>query len=424
MAPIIEVRNLSKKYQLGTGISPEGNIREVIMEALLKPWIAPRRPAENSDRSSQSRSLWALKDINLEIEEGEVLGIIGHNGAGKTTLLKILSRITDPTEGYAKVRGRLASLLEVGTGSHPELTGRENIYLNGAILGMRKAEIDAKFEEIVEFSEIREFLDTPVKRYSTGMFVRLAFAVAAHLDPEILVVDEVLAVGDTAFQRKCIGKMGEVSRGGRTVLFVSHNLSAVESLCRRGIVLRQGRLVFSGTAKEAIAYYLQHLGDQGSNSQSHIIELSGLPRSAPWAPYLKRMEFYTDDGRPLDRGLRLGARLKIRVVFDLRTTTPSFEVKLGFDNAYGQRIFCAYSAFEPTRPLESRCGEAAFVCDIPSFTLMPGEYRIGLTLYVGNGRVDVLDEAARLTVLPTDFYGTGKAPDQGVCVLRQRWYLE
>ncbi len=204
-------------------------------------------------------SFWALNDVSFDVAEGEVVGIIGGNGAGKSTLLKILARITDPTKGVIHIRGRIASLLEVGTGFHPELTGRENIYLNGATLGMRKAEIDANFDEIVAFAEVEQFLDTPVKRYSSGMYVRLAFAVAAHLNPEILVVDEVLAVGDMAFQKKCLGKMSEVSHGGRTVLFVSHNMAAVENLCQRGVVLNKGNLVFDGSTRDAIQQYLSAL---------------------------------------------------------------------------------------------------------------------------------------------------------------------
>ena len=237
MAPIIEAHNLSKRYVLSTG-GKRDNMREVLQHAMRAPLAAWR------GQKTQESSFWALKDVDFAVQQGDVVAIIGANGAGKSTLLKILSRITDPTEGEVRVRGRLASLLEVGTGFHPELTGRENIYLNGAILGMRRAEIQARFDEIVDFAEIEKFLDTPVKHYSSGMYVRLAFAVAAHLDPDILVIDEVLAVGDMAFQRKCLGKMSEVSKGGRTVLFVSHNMAALENLCNRGLVLTKGSLSF------------------------------------------------------------------------------------------------------------------------------------------------------------------------------------
>ena len=251
MKPILEFHNVSKEYVLGGAMRRKENLREILVRGLKKPLqiVSGKR----QERARQER-FWALKDISFDVNPGDVIGIIGRNGAGKSTLLKIMSRITDPTEGDITIRGRLASLLEVGTGFHPELTGRENVFLNGAILGMRKAEIVSKFDEIVAFSEIERFLDTPVKHYSSGMYVRLAFAVAAHLNPEILVVDEVLAVGDMAFQKKCLGKMSEVSKGGRTVLFVSHNMAAVQNLCHRGIVLNHGQLTFNGTAKDAIEY--------------------------------------------------------------------------------------------------------------------------------------------------------------------------
>ncbi len=248
--PIIEVTKLSKSYSIGRRES-YGSLRDEIMQALTAPFR--RKGPSGSDESPDT--IWALKDVSFEVEEGEVLGIIGRNGAGKSTLLKILSRITEPTGGRITMRGRVASLLEVGTGFHPELTGRENIFLNGALLGMSSAEIRSKFDEIVAFSEIEKFLDTPVKRYSSGMYVRLAFAVAAHLEPEILVVDEVLAVGDAEFQKKCLGKMGDVARGGRTVLFVSHNMGAVSELCTKCIMLDGGVIAYDGGVRKAISRY-------------------------------------------------------------------------------------------------------------------------------------------------------------------------
>jgi lipopolysaccharide transport system ATP-binding protein len=256
MAPIIEVSGLSKRYKLGLSSRNGETFREVLVRALRKPWESLNRRFSKGKSSPGSGWIWALKDVSFDVQQGDVIGIVGRNGAGKSTLLKILSRITDPTEGVVKVRGRLASLLEVGTGFHPELTGRENIYLNGAILGMKKREIVGKFGEIVAFSEIEKFLDTPVKHYSSGMYVRLAFAVAAHLEPELLIVDEVLSVGDAAFQKKCLGKMGEVSRGGRTVLFVSHNMAAVSQLCAKAIWLHEGRVKFAGSSEETIRRYL------------------------------------------------------------------------------------------------------------------------------------------------------------------------
>ncbi len=250
--PIIEVANISKSYTIGRKES-YGSLRDEIMQALTSPFR--RKGPSGSEESGDT--IWALKDVSFKVEEGEVLGIIGRNGAGKSTLLKVLSRISEPTRGRITMRGRVASLLEVGTGFHPELTGRENIFLNGALLGMTSSEIRSKFDEIVAFSEIEKFLDTPVKRYSSGMHVRLAFAVAAHLEPEILIVDEVLAVGDAAFQKKCLGKMGNVARGGRTVLFVSHNMGAIVQLCGRCILLNGGQIAFNGDTNKATRLYLQ-----------------------------------------------------------------------------------------------------------------------------------------------------------------------
>ncbi len=252
-APVIEVANLGKRYRISHQRSRgDDGLRHALNAALT----APLRTLRNRRREhTQVEDFWALNGVNFSVRQGDVLGVIGRNGAGKSTLLKLLSEITEPTTGRIHLRGRVASLLEVGTGFHPELTGRENIYLNGAILGMTKAEIVRKFDEIVDFSEVEQFLDTPVKRYSSGMYVRLAFAVAAHLEPEVLVVDEVLAVGDADFQKKCLGKMGDVSRQGRTVLFVSHNMLAVAKLCTRGIVLDKGVVAFDGGATEAVARY-------------------------------------------------------------------------------------------------------------------------------------------------------------------------
>ena len=253
MNPIVRVQKISKQYRIGVRASYD-TLRESIMGAVREPFNRLRRRNDLRDEN-----IWALKDISFEVESGAVLGVIGRNGAGKSTLLKVLSRITEPTCGRIELYGRIASLLEIGTGFHPELTGRENIYLNGAILGMHKDEIDRKFDEIVAFSELEKFLDTPVKRYSSGMYMRLAFAVASHLEPEILIVDEVLAVGDAAFQKKCLGKMNDVAKAGRTVLFVSHNMGAVAQLCTRAIVLMDGQLVFDGDVPAAIDRYMDEM---------------------------------------------------------------------------------------------------------------------------------------------------------------------
>jgi len=253
MKPIVRVEGLSKQYRIGAREAGYDTLRESIVGMVRAPFERLRR--RNGKRNSET--IWALKDVSFDVAPGEVIGIIGRNGAGKSTLLKVLSRITEPTAGRVELYGRVASLLEVGTGFHPELTGRENIYLNGAILGMRKTEIDRKFDQIVTFAELEKFLDTPVKRYSSGMYMRLAFAVASHLEPEILLVDEVLAVGDAAFQKKCLGKMGEVAKVGRTVLFVSHNMTAIRSLCRRVFWFDKGEIVETGEAGQVVLDYTQ-----------------------------------------------------------------------------------------------------------------------------------------------------------------------
>lgn len=265
MKPIIRVEGLSKQYHLGAQRAPYGSLRESLVRAAKAPFNRLRR-----NRHSMEETIWALKDVSFEVMPGEVVGIIGRNGAGKSTLLKILSQITEPARGQVDLFGRVGSLLEVGTGFHPELTGRENIYLNGAILGMKRAEIESKFEEIVDFAEVEKFLDTPVKHYSSGMYTRLAFSVAAHLEPEILLVDEVLAVGDAEFQRKCIGKMSEVAEAGRTVLFVSHNMAAVQKLCPRSILLRGGQMKLDADTRSVIREYTN-----GSSSKAGHFNVTG-----------------------------------------------------------------------------------------------------------------------------------------------------
>ena len=378
----------------------------------------------NGHSRGQRESFWALKDISFEVEPGEVIGVIGGNGAGKSTLLKILSRITEPTSGHAEIHGRVSSLLEVGTGFHPELTGRENIYLNGAILGMKKAETERKFDEIVEFSEIERFVDTPVKRYSSGMYVRLAFAVAAHLEPEVLIVDEVLAVGDAAFQKKCLGKIESVSREGRTVLFVSHNMASVEHLCSKAIMLDGGRLMFSGPSKQAVDYYLRDSSENGSTAlRSHTADLSKHPGRYPRCrPLLRRLELFTGE-LPLNGTLKVGAPLKVCVGFRLDKPTGNFDVILGFDSNLGQRVLTLSSAFEPDQCAEARVGDQEIACEIPSLTLLPGDYRIKVLLNVNGSGVDRIEDAYRISVSESDYYGTGKLPPNGFFVIKHSWRL-
>ncbi len=293
MTTAISVKGLSKRYRIGAAQTKfrYGMLRDVFVDSLTAPIRFVKSLTGGSGNGSSPKEdnfIWALKDISFDLDEGKVLGIVGRNGAGKSTLLKILSRVTEPTEGTVSVRGRVGSLLEVGTGFHPELTGRENIYMNGAILGMKRAEIESKFDEMVEFSEVSQFIDTPVKRYSSGMYLRLAFAVAAHLEPEILVVDEVLAVGDAEFQRKCLGKMNDVAQQGRTVLFVSHNMSAILRLTQEAIVLKKGQLIKRAPTPEAVDFYL---ASGQAESGERVWEAEDVPAtSAPFKPIRLRLK--------------------------------------------------------------------------------------------------------------------------------------
>jgi lipopolysaccharide transport system ATP-binding protein len=414
----VRVENLSKRYQIGAARERHDTLRDQLMAGFKSVFHL------NGHRRGNDNTFWALRDVGFEIKQGEVVGIIGKNGAGKSTLLKILSRITQPTEGRASIHGRVGSLLEVGTGFHQELTGRENIYLNGAILGMRKAEITRKFDEIVDFSGIEQFIDTPVKRYSSGMHVRLAFAVAAHLEPEVLIIDEVLAVGDVGFQKKCLGKMEGVAGEGRSVLFVSHNMAAVEHLCGRALFLRDGRLTFSGRTKEAIEHYLADFSDDDGSPNAHAIDLSRARRSQGISqPLLKKLELFVGD-EPLKVGLRVGTKLKACVSFEMKTAAPHFDVILGFDNHLGQRVFSVCSAFQTDRQSHSRDDTHKAVCVIPSLTLVPGEYRIKVLLDIGGMAADRVENAARFTVLESDYYGTGKIPPHGMVVVQNHWHLE
>ena len=314
--PIIKIENIGKKYSLGTK-EPYYSLRDSIAEFFTK-------------KKKLKEEFWALRNVGFEIGRGETVGIIGRNGAGKSTLLKILSRITPPTEGKIEMRGRVASLLEVGTGFNPELTGRENIYLNGAILGMTKKEIDSKFHEIVAFSEVEKFLDTPVKRYSSGMYVRLAFAVAAHLEPEILIVDEVLAVGDAQFQKKCLGKMGDVAKSGRTVLFVSHNMVAIEKICQKVILLEQGRLVEQGDPTSIIEKYLHR------NEQDEIRWTIGeQPKSDV---YFTRIYLVDDNGEEI-RKITTASNVSVVMDFNLEKSHKNTQLSMGILNEFEEVIF-------------------------------------------------------------------------------------
>ncbi|MDQ2926158.1 MAG: ABC transporter ATP-binding protein [Acidobacteriota bacterium] len=419
MPPMIEVRGLSKQYHFGHSVDKAGNARELMMRALTAPF-KKREPKERRPENT----FWALKDIGFNVDAGEIVGIIGANGAGKSTLLKILSRITDPTEGRITLRGRMASLLEVGTGFHPELTGRENIFMNGAVLGMRHSEIKKKFDEIVAFAEIEKFLDTPVKRYSSGMSVRLGFAVAAHLQPEILIVDEVLAVGDMSFQKKCLGKMSEVSKNGRTVLFVSHNMAAVENLCQRGIVLQSGRMIFDGETKSAVGQYLA-LTNRASEGEGHEIDLSDAPTRKPrYAPIMRKLELFTGNDEPAPRAVQVGARLKLKVHLRLPRVIPTLTFAVGINNMVGQRVLTLNTLCDPNLSYGPLSGETVVVCEVPSLTLVPGEYFVSLFVDFGAEQTDVIMDAFALTVLDGNYFGVAKPTFSGVFVVPHSWSVE
>jgi len=366
----------------------------------------PRRLVARLRRTGKSTSetFWALKDVSLEIEKGEVVGIIGPNGAGKSTLLKILTRITEPTSGTADIYGRVGALLEVGTGFHPDLTGRENVFMNGAILGMSRTEIKSKFDEIVAFAEIEKFLDTPVKRYSSGMYVRLAFAVAAHLEPEILLVDEVLAVGDAGFQKKCLGKMDEVShREGRTVLFVSHNMAAIRSLCGRALLLQSGRMSFLGETDTAIEQYLRGKRVNGSDFYSDEI--------------INKLEILNIRG---ERSISFGAGESITISAILSPPYPLYHPRLGFGilNSYSERLTTLHTDFQLKNgwKLDSETQVRVHWRDCK---LCPGTYKLMAALYDANQKVRVWDDLATITIEASDYFLTGKLPKTGP----QGWFL-
>ncbi|MDD3003985.1 ABC transporter ATP-binding protein [Flavobacterium sp.] len=423
---ILKAENISKQYRLGTvgtgTISHDLNRWWHKVRGKEDPYL---KVGDTNDRSTKGESdyVWALQDINFEVEAGEVLGIIGKNGAGKSTLLKILSKVTAPTTGTIKSRGRIASLLEVGTGFNPELTGRENIYLNGAILGMTKKEITAKLDEIIEFSGCQRYVDTPTKRYSSGMTVRLAFAVAAFLEPEILVVDEVLAVGDAEFQKKAIGKMQDISReGGRTVLFVSHNMAAVKSLCTKGIVLEHGKVVFSSDAESAVNYYLTNasqlkdtsIADRTDRLGSGEIKVIGVDLINQKGEIVEQVI----SGDWLKIRLNLNANLgvldysKLFVGIALRDQEET-RVASFFSDEMGTDL----SQFEDKDYID---------LVIPQFNLRGGMYDVSFQLGLGSTRpedfIDVVEKAMDIDVLPGDFWKSGKLNRTGNYMILDGYY--
>jgi len=392
--PIIEVQGIGKCYRIGAHKETYLSLRDEIAKTSRRITSALSRLAKPSASHSSRHSeedFWALKDVSFSVQEGEAVGIIGRNGAGKSTLLKILSQITPPTEGKIICRGRIASLLEVGTGFHPELTGRENIYMNGAILGMSRSEITRKFDEIVDFSELEKFLDTPVKRYSSGMYVRLAFAVAAHLEPEILIIDEVLAVGDVSFQRKCLTKMGAVAHAGRTVLFVSHNMGAVLQLCSRGVELSQGRVAFVGTSQETVDHYCL----QG-------VEITGRVtcRLKPEQDVqIKSVEINSSDGVPVG-SIPHTQSLNCVITYDIRRWPLNSYVAV---NIYNHLDDCLVWSCDVQSPEEMSVrrppGTYQARVVVPEMVLPPGAYNLLVAIYSpSEGAHDVMEDRVRFEI--------------------------
>lgn len=406
----IRCENLGKRYRIGQRESYKA-LRDVLTDAASAPFRRLRK-SRNSQSEIDNSEFWALKDVSFDVRHGEVVGIIGRNGAGKSTLLKILSRITKPTEGKVEIHGRVGSLLEVGTGFHPELTGRENIFLNGTILGMKKREIERKFDEIVAFAEIEKFLDTPVKRYSSGMYVRLAFAVAAHLEPEILVVDEVLAVGDASFQKKCLGKMGEIAKQGRTVMFVSHNMGAVSHLCSSGVVLDEGENIFAGGAAESINFYHHRILSRGEGESTlpNSVIYNSPENAEKYKIAITKVEILDDDGSPKNL-ISTWDTITIRIYYSAKGLVERGAVFLEFSPVNGAPLIFLESELDGGVSLAFNQGEQSISCRIERLPFAAGDYTIGAGLVVPN--IEVLwreRELGILTVLPKNVYGTGVAP--------------
>lgn len=397
MDPVVIAEGLGKRYALGT--TGLGSLRE---------WIGQRARTRGRDH------IWALRDLSFTAERGEIIGLIGHNGSGKTTLMKLLSRVTAPTEGRAILDGDVATLLEVGTGFHPDLTGRDNIVLNAAILGMGKRQIEAKFDEIVEFSGVSRFLDTPVKRYSSGMYVRLAFSVAAHLEPEILLIDEVLAVGDVEFQRKCLGKMDAVAKDGRTVIFTSHDMAAVASLCTRSIVMESGVAVFDGPVNEGVSRYL------GSVDSGGHADLQGrVDRSGDGVTRFSEIWLEAADGSRLARP-RTGQDLVVCLGHLPARPGAELDAFIAIRDDRGELV-CDLSSSDTGALLRSGHGTGVIRCRLPALALNSGRFRLSAKISVDGVLADAMTGVLTIDVERGDPYGTGRVPDRGPIVLQHHW---
>ncbi len=411
----VQVRGLAKRYRRGQR-ETYPTLRESLARAAAAPWRAWQAWSREAKCRAEEGWFWALRDVEMDIVQGEVIGLIGRNGAGKSTLLKVLAGITEPTRGYADIYGRVGSLLEVGTGFHMELTGRENIYMNGALLGMQRHEIKLKFDEIVAFSEVESFLDTPVKRYSSGMYMRLAFAVAAHLDPEILVVDEVLAVGDAAFQKKCLGKMGDVAREGRTVLFVSHNMSTIQALCQKAIWLDSGQVRETGAAPEVVQHYLE-----AAVSTECAPVAERVDRQGDGSIRVRAIRGEAADGKPITR-----TTSRLRITIDYTSSAPIRRARFiaAIYDLSGTGIYVLDTKCTGDLPEEiPACGSV--VCETAPIQLTPGRCVVNLELRRGEAKADAVDSATQFDVEADNFYPTGRLPgrDWVLCVIAQQWTL-
>lgn len=413
---VVALENVGKHYSIGAKRSRYATLRESIMELLT---VASRRQesGKKGRRSDEDNHLWALRDVSFSITQGEVVGIIGRNGAGKSTLLKILARITEPSAGRVRLHGRVGSLLEVGTGFHPELTGRENVFLSGSILGMKRAEIIARFDEIVSFSGVERFIDTPVKRYSSGMMVRLAFAVAAHLEPEILLIDEVLAVGDAAFQRKCLGKLESVAKEGRTVIFVSHNMGLVQALCDRAVFLRHGAMYADGPAANVVSMYLQSLEEHVDSADL----LTREERQGPGDVKLARIDVRAGEGLPQST---LSSGQFAQFTFHVTQVLPGLSCSFTIYDQQGQPVTYFDSAIAGNG---DSLGHASneLVCMVQQCLLIPGRYRVNAALYLGGEMQDHLEGAVFFDVIHGSIDGRNVAEDAGYgsVAIPHRWRL-
>ncbi len=411
----IRAEGISKRYRYGSRLNTHPTLRESITSGVSRLFgskVPGELHRESVDRTHSS--FWALRDISFQVAHGESLGIIGNNGAGKSTLLKILSRITEPTEGYAEIRGHIGSLLEVGTGFHPELTGRENVFLNGAIIGMKRSEIISQFDEIVDFAEVERFIDTPVKFYSSGMYLRLAFAVAAHLEPEILVVDEVLAVGDAAFQKKCLGKISHERGEGRTVLFVSHNMAVIRSLCSRAILIQDGMIISDGVASEVVATYLKQFETNVTN------DLRKRTGRSEGRARLVGVEV-SSGGRELSHGLMTGQ--SVCLCFHVEPVRVGISCSFTIFDPLGQPVTYFDTTERGQHDLRDVGNGSPFCCEIDEVLLVPGRYRIDASVYCDGELHDHVEAAAFLEMQQGILRGrlVQREPQYGSVIMNHRW---